>query len=306
AGEGTRFDNDAPAVQAAIDSGTTTVFVPQGSYRILSPVRVRGNVRRVTGVGAGSQIGGGNNSSGIPYTNIIWLVTTGTYATVVIENMSCGSLQLCTGADNQSSRTLVLRHLFLQPPRFTGTGDIFVEDVCARYWEFNGQRVWARQINPEGEDTNALGVARLHLMQRGGSLWILGLKTEDWPTILDAADGAQTEILGGMIYSLDDARNSPMIRTSNSFCSIFAGEYLGYYGQPYATLVDETHGLERRTLLRGAPTYPATWSQNNDGTTVGSSGVVGSDFGLYVSKTMPEPTLLGVLALGGLLLRRRG
>ena len=50
------YDNDGPALQAAIDSGATTVFIPAGRFRTDSTViRIRGNVRRIIGVGSASR-----------------------------------------------------------------------------------------------------------------------------------------------------------------------------------------------------------------------------------------------------------
>jgi hypothetical protein len=283
-GEGSQFDNDAPAIQAAIDSGATTLFVPGGSYRVLSPILVRGNVRRILGIGNGSLVGAGNNASGQPYTNIVWQVADGTHPVVVIENMGTGWFFDCVGVDNPSARTLVLRDLALQPPRFTtGTGDVFVEDVTARFWSVNSRRLWARQINPEGDGT--------HIVNTGGAVWILGLKTEDMGLILDASAGARTEILGGMVYSLDDARGTAMIRNVDSHLAFSLTEYLGIYGQPYSILIEESQNGVTRILARGAPTYPATWSQFNDGTTATTGTTVGSDLALYVA-TPPNPNLI--------------
>lgn len=276
AGEGGRFDDDAPAIQAAIDSGATTVFIPAGFYRVLSQINVRGNVRRIVGVGGVSSVGAGNNGSGVPYQGIVWNIQAGTHPTVVLENMGTGYAMDMTGVENVSSRTVVLRDVNIQCPKFTGPGDIFIENVVSSYWEFNGQRVWARQINPERDGT--------HIINRGATLWILGLKTEDFGYIIDASNGAKTEILGGLIYSLDDATTGPMIRNVESQISFSLCEYLGIYGKPYDILVEETaQGITNYlTRLNGTSVrYPAVWSQNNDGTTTSTSGVVGSQFALY-------------------------
>jgi len=288
ASEGTRFDNDAPAIQAAIDSGATTIFIPAGSFRVLSQINVRGNVRRIVGVGGVSTVGAGNNGSGVPYQGIVWCIRDGTSPTVVIENMSCGYAVNMTGVDNQSARTLVLRDLVIQPPKFTGSGDIFIENIVTSYMEFNGQRAWARQLNVERDGD--------HIINRGGTLWILGLKTEDYGYILDASGGAKTEILGGMIYSLDDTSRTPMIRNSESSLSFSLAEYLGLYGKPYNTLVEETAQGVTRSLARLIPNTstvanPAHWSQNKDGTTTGNSGVVGSGFLLYNSVVATLPLI---------------
>ncbi len=55
-----------------------------------------------------------------------------------------------------------------------------------------GQRVWARQLNNEFNGTK--------IANRGGQLWILGLKTEGHGTVIDSLPGASSELLGTLLY----------------------------------------------------------------------------------------------------------
>ena len=87
-----------------------------------------------------------------------------------------------------------------------------------------------------------------------------------------------------MVYSLDDTTGTPMIRNVESQLSFSLCEYLGSYGKPFNTLVEETATgvTDSLSRLNGATVrHPAVWSQNNDGTTTSSTGVVGSQFVLY-------------------------
>ena len=48
------------------------------------------------------------------------------------------------------------------------------------FLEINGQDVWARQINPEfKEPDSAAGYLEPHVLNKGGSFWCFGLKTEN-------------------------------------------------------------------------------------------------------------------------------
>jgi hypothetical protein len=70
---------------------------------------------------------------------------------------------------------------------------LFVENVAAMPWQIlYPQNVFARQINPEGNTTK--------ITNKGGSLWILGLKTEGIGTNIDTEQGGSTELVGGLIY----------------------------------------------------------------------------------------------------------
>jgi len=80
-----------------------------------------------------------------------------------------------------------------------GTGDLFIEDVAGSYWEiYHPQNVYARQLNMES-------VTR-KFFNKGGTLWILGIKTEqpgrsnDSAAIIDTQLGGQTEVLGGLVF----------------------------------------------------------------------------------------------------------
>jgi hypothetical protein len=75
--------------------------------------------------------------------------------------------------------------------------------VVGREFRFQGQTVWARQFNVEGDG--------LHVANDGGTLWILGYKTEGGGTLMETTGGGRTEVLGGfsgckLIQRLEDER----------------------------------------------------------------------------------------------------
>jgi hypothetical protein len=96
-------------------------------------------------------------------------------------------------------KSLAIRHSDIHGYRNTasGTGDLFVEDVIGRPYQINGaQRVWARQLNAEFS-------AEPLIKNYGGTLWILGMKTEGEMTAIETVGGS-TELLGALLYPLKD------------------------------------------------------------------------------------------------------
>ncbi|MVM39635.1 hypothetical protein GO730_21860 [Spirosoma sp. HMF3257] len=293
-------DDDGPAIQRAIDAtlpggsraGATTLFLPS-QYRLLSTVYLRGSIRRIIGLG---------RTTGPPYAGGVptsFVVQAGASPIILYENLGYGESsggRVGPGVvqvDNQTSRTLVFRKCGMGTLQLSGGGEVYFESVSGfqdALFTFNNVAVWARQLNPERHGDK--------VFINGGKSWMLGLKTEKFGQIITASNGAKVEVLGGLVYSLDDSRVSPMFVINDSDVSYTFNEYTGRYGIPYPELVKETQTSVTKTLLRGAPAvpypssiqpppvpaYPATWSQRNDGTVPdGIDGVVGSSLVLYAS-----------------------
>ena len=230
--------DDTVAIQAAIDSGRTTVYLPVGSYNLQDTVFVRNNVRRIIGTEAYVDVPNSVNPG--------FKVVNGASSAIVIERIQSGYASTPT-FENASSRTLVLRDSLNVSGNMTGSGDVFIENVVSnpfQSWTFNGQNVWARQFNVENAGT--------HITNNGGNLWILGLKTERGGALIDTKNGGKTELLGGLAYTTttgaDGTQNYPMFINADSSVSISLAEV--NYGAPsYTTYVRETRGGITRNLL---------------------------------------------------------
>lgn len=237
--------DDTAAIQAAIDSGRTTVYLPVGNYNLQETVLLRGNVRRIIGTEATVQVPNTVNPG--------FKVVDGSSPTVVFERINSGYYSTPT-IDNASSRTLVIRDATNVSGHMTGTGDIFIENVVSnpfQNWIFNGQNVWARQFNVENEGT--------HITNNGGNLWILGLKTERGGTLIETTGGGKTELLGGFAYTTtsgpDGEQEAPMFINHESSISITLGEINYGGGAPYTTYVRETRGGVTRELTADDLSY---------------------------------------------------
>jgi Pectate lyase superfamily protein len=243
--------DDTAAIQAAIDSGKTTVYFPVGTYNLTKTILIRKNVRRLIGTEA---------IVDVPKTvNPGFKVVAGKNPIVVFERIGSGYNPTPT-LENASSRTLVIRDATNVSGNMTGSGDVFIENVVSNPWQtwtFNNQNIWARQFNVENSGT--------HITNNGGRLWILGLKTERGGTLIDTKGGGKTELLGGLAYTTtagpDGTQNYPMFINNGSSISITLGEV--NYGSPnYTTYVRETsNGIARNLTGKSLPAYVGSGKQ---------------------------------------------
>ncbi len=182
--------DDTAGIQKAIDFGKTTVYFPRGTYTINDTVRIRGAVRRVIGMESILGTGDGFAGSDKP----AFRFEDGAAPAVILERFESGyANKAACYLEHAASRTLVVKAAILGGSyRNTGTGKLFLDDVCGSPWVFRRQAVWARQLNPESKETKVLN--------DGGTLWILNLKTEKAGTAVHTKGGGRTEILGGYIY----------------------------------------------------------------------------------------------------------
>ena len=237
--------DDSVGVQKALDSGASTIYFPNGGYKISSAVFVRGAARRIIGCEAYIEI----PASASPGFKVL----DGSNPIVVFERISSGYNTTPT-IENASVRTLVIRDCQNVSGNMTGSGDVFIEDVCVNPysgWTFGHQNIWARQFNPENQGT--------HIQNNGGALWILGLKTERGGTLIDTESGGATELLGGLCYTTTAGTLAPMFVINNSSASFTIGE-ICYDGDPYTQLVSETRGAANTLLKRGSAPYHGSGS----------------------------------------------
>jgi hypothetical protein len=223
-------EDDTEAFQRAIDSGKTTVYLPNGTWTLGGELRVRGAVRRIVGCEAALK-----GKADIR-------IVDGTSPVVVIERIEVRYSKIVIR--HESRRTLVLSSVRLWRDgayEGTGGGDLFVEDVCGDPWIFNDQRVWARQLNPESSKHTMIA-------GRDSRVWILGLKTEGDGPVLEASGGA-VEICGAFIYANTRRPKRALYVVRDADLSLTMGES-SFRGHPFRELVVETRGGVRRTLTR--------------------------------------------------------
>ncbi|MCL6504114.1 MAG: glycoside hydrolase family 55 protein [Pirellulales bacterium] len=187
--KGEEAEDAGPAIQRAIDAGKPVVYFPAGTYAIRTPVRVRGKVTWL--IGMESRI------RGLTAEKPVWTIEDGEAPAVVFERFE-GDYETTSTCffEHASTRPVVLRQMMNSGYRNTVPGGtVFLEDVTGINWEFIGQTVWARQLNPE-----AKGNRDFNIRATNSRLWLLGVKTEGPKTVLTAA-GGRVELWGGFFYA---------------------------------------------------------------------------------------------------------
>jgi len=209
--DSTGVKDSTAAIQAAIDSGGTTVYFPAGVYKVSDTIVVRGSVRMIEGF----------DSNVLPLTTafqnanaVIPLFRFLNPSNFIVSHLRLGGLNAPQGVpglrwfENDSAHSVTIRNTVLNNGTFatsaytntdTGTGDLYLEDIAGADWEVDHpQHIFARQLDMEGNVRK--------FFNSGGTLWILGVKTErggdgtNIAGIIDTENGGRTELLGGLIY----------------------------------------------------------------------------------------------------------
>ncbi|MEM9828055.1 MAG: glycosyl hydrolase family 28-related protein [Planctomycetota bacterium] len=238
--------DDSLAIQAAIDSGATTIYFPnQGRYVVDSTVSVRGNVQRLIGLESTlfSRTGDG----------VMRLENTAADATV-IERFRGGADHKAVHWHHVSDQTIVARNLrgFHFDPVADEPGDLFLYDVVQSHFEFRNQNVWARQLNTEGRaDVGDDSLPDQKILNDHANVWILGLKIENRGTITRTINGGRTEVLG--VYrnnsNFSDADN-PAFVTDDAATSIVNFDAATAASGAYALWAAETRDGQTQTSER--------------------------------------------------------
>ncbi len=239
----------APALQAAIDSGATTIYLPTATYRIGKTVILRGKVKRIIGMESSLEPMAPLADQAGP----LFRMEKGEAPAVVIERLSTN---FADGPfwfmEHAVPRTLILKDLALNfqgPDSYhagAGAGPLYIENVVGGPFHFARQSVWARQLNQETQG--------LHIENGGGALWVLGLKTERGGTLVKTSAGGRTEILGGLCYTTTAGKLAPMFVNDEARMSVTLGERC-YNGDPYTRILQETRGGQTKTMTNSDARY---------------------------------------------------
>lgn len=232
--------DDAVAVQAAIDSGAAILYFPSGTYEFSDTVVLRGMVRRIYFLESNLSSLEPLASSSEP---VFELSDTGA-DTLIMDQANIRPGDTAIGIRHSAdTRTLVIKNGAFG--RFVGnsSGRLFVEDVVGGPWLIStGMTAWMRQLNPENPVTK--------LTNDGGTVWILGMKTEKVGTAIATLNGGQTELLGGLIYPVQVLPlEQPMFINRDSEFSVVVGESAYVFGSDHPIIVEESQNGTTRRLL---------------------------------------------------------
>jgi hypothetical protein len=230
-----RYYGDTADLQPALNAGKSTVYFPFGTYFSYDEAvgTVPASVKRIVGFSGAINRGDGTNGGGIRL-----VIKDDDPNPLVIEQFGYGLT-----IDHRGKRPVVIKNGGYVYVSRRGAGNLYLEDVGIGPLEVQpGQRVWARQLNNEFNGTK--------IANRGGQLWILGLKTENHGTVIDSLPGASTELLGTLLYPA-----TSLLPDEVAFKAVDARVSLIYSvssyvaGGDYPVQVEETRsGVTRRLL----------------------------------------------------------
>jgi hypothetical protein len=247
AGDG---QDDSAALQAAIDSGANTIYFPgPDPWDLNEEVYLRGNVERVIALsrldGEGDWIlvdqdptGSAVDPSTLP-------------ETVLLENMWA-----FRDIKHQSDRILAIQGVYggSLEAGAEGTGPIIAEDYLGNIQLSAGREMWVSQLNTEGGESpiTDLGPEDARIVNDGGQLQILGLKTEKGSIKIDTRNRGRTEVLGAHIAEVgnDPSTNEPIFRSQEGKVSYVNLRTSSFADDNYQMLVEEIRGGESHRTLR--------------------------------------------------------
>ena len=236
------------AIQKAMNSGKRVVYFQPGKYLIDSTITIPSTVDRVqfmyTDLIAGEQL------RKMAYKGA-FKITGESEDPILMEDLF--AWEKWNGAhflvEHASTRTLILSDIHTQVgSQYINTvkgGKVFIENVCTtdehpkkRCFIFDGQKVWARQINPERSDPE--------VVIGNSNVWILGFKTEARGTSFQLKQGARVEIFGGVVNHFSPGK--PIVELTDSdlacICATRGSRELDY-------IVTETRNGVVRHLMYG-------------------------------------------------------
>lgn len=234
--KGDGVTDDTAAIQLALNSGAEGIYFEAGRYLITSPIHIPSNVKVLDFMFCdllpGRELA---KSEGVG----AFTVDEGSEPLLVCNLFGWEDFHgVMTLIDNNSTRTLCLRMIHTQGAAIYQNhkvgGRVFVEScactvggvpgaggrtmglkgeeefISARHipcFAFNGQTVFARQINPER--------SKCEIINNGGELTVLGFKTEEEGTAFKTINGGKTTVLGG-ICCIGTNSQIPLVENVNS------------------------------------------------------------------------------------------
>ena len=223
--------DDSAGIQQAIDSGKPILYFPSGTYHVEQPVIVRSNVHRIIGF------------QSVFATDATHFIFENHDHPVIFERFNFFSGGIL---ENRATQPVIVRHatsFSLQTVEDQATW--FLEDTATAPIHIRkGQMLYARQLNSELPPPEPM------VTNEGGTVWLLGYKTEFGNTVSATLEGGKTEILGGLFYPAQGMSDPsiPLLRNENSYVSATYREIA--FGPTYTTHIRETHNGESRELSR--------------------------------------------------------
>ena len=248
-GDGTT--DDTFSIQKALQSGKRVIYFQPGRYVINGQIKVPATVSRINFMFSDLVAGEDLRSMSDQGT---FKIDEYSESPLLIEDLF--AFEEYRGQqyfiDHASKRTLVLSDLHTQTGAMyfnsVSGGKVFIENICCtdqflpnpNCYKFKGQKVWARQINPERADPEVIN--------NGSQLWVLGFKTEGKGTGFHTSGGGSTEVLGGVVNIGGEGKS--FIVNDESNVSVVCATNGWYSTQAFREFALEKRNGKEKKLLR--------------------------------------------------------
>lgn len=265
--KGDGITDDTNAIRAAMNSGASTIYFDGPKYLIDGVIEIPATVNRVNfmfcDLLSGKKLASSHRTGAFK-------VVGESDTPLIIEDLIAFELfyGYCTFIEHATKRTLVLSDLQTQATSLyfnsVSGGKVFLENVGntlggvpsagsrteplpfedkfpysreTASFEFNGQKVFARHLNPERS---------LHeVVNNGGTLWVHGCKTEEEGTAFETYNGGSTEVVG-FIAAIGLDKEFPLIVNDNSNTSVFGTTFCMNINQRWPVFVKEVQNGEEK------------------------------------------------------------
>ncbi|MFQ3671458.1 MAG: glycosyl hydrolase family 28-related protein, partial [Verrucomicrobiia bacterium] len=183
-----------PVLQAAIDSGAEVIYFPRGRYLFRSTVVLKRPLKAIMGLGSTFHTGDWPEVDAP-----LFRIGPEASEVVLFDRLDDNYGKAPVRFEHSAPSTVIIKNSTIGGYRNTVPGGkVHLLDVCGDRWDFMGQSVWARQLNPEWNARKDPG--GFNVKVRGGRFVVLGIKTEHGGSVIEATDGAEVEVLGGWTY----------------------------------------------------------------------------------------------------------
>lgn len=240
--------DDTPSLQAAIDSGASTIYLPNGRWIVDGVVELRGSVRRLLGSEAEMTA----STFGNPGRIVIGSVGPSPLRIERLANF--GFAGASPRFEHASARTVVFESVtgLEYRPTVAAPGDVFISDTVGGAIRFQGgQRVWARQLNIEEDTTRPGATLDARLVNDGATVWVLGFKTENPGVIARTLNGGRTELIGNLHLN-GFGSGTPQYATVDAALSVAINiKPYPEAGTSYGTVVETRAGESRTARIDG-------------------------------------------------------
>ncbi|MBD3345316.1 MAG: hypothetical protein GF401_09670 [Chitinivibrionales bacterium] len=210
------WENDAPGIQAALNSGKPLVYLPRGFFIINNTLSVPGTVRKIMGFDTHLRVYDSE-------VTVFHINQAGSEPCIIEMIQEDESHEGTVWVKHESSRPVVLKSCAIHSYQSSsGAGKLFLEDIVIGALAFtHSQSIWARQLNIETDASSP------KITNSGATLWLLGMKTERKGTVIKTINNGQTEFLGTLLYPAEDFGNASLeppafINNNSSVSAIYA------------------------------------------------------------------------------------